>query len=108
MLEKEFVVVAIHGEGDRSIVNALQQHRNKEEAMRLMRQGVSDLPEALTAEPDESPDVVVVLRDPHHNFRLEWPVETWEEVEHWKELAGWDADKRHWQHGATVKVAIGA
>lgn len=106
MIEKEFIVVAIHGEGDRSTVNSLQHHRNKEEALRLMRQG-AEIPATLSDNPDEPPDMVVVLRDPHHNFRIEWPVETWEEVEHWKKLAGWDADKRHWQHGATVKVALG-
>lgn len=93
MITRDFVVVAIHGEGDRDTVNALQKHR-------LMTNGD-------VSEPDEAPDVVVILRDPDYSYRMEWPVDTWEEVEMWKDIAGWDKDKRHWKIGATIKVNIG-
>jgi hypothetical protein len=93
MIERTLQVVAIHGEGDRATVNALQLHRNK-------INGSQDIP-------DEPPDVIVILRDPHHNWRIEWPVETWQEVEKWKKLAGWDQTKRHWATGAVVKVKLG-
>lgn len=105
-LEKLFKVVAVHGEGDRDHVNSLQDHRNKEEVERLSRFGVQ-APVHMVVPADEPPDVVIILRDEHHQFRMEWPVETWEEVEAWKKLAGYDTDKRHWKQGAVVKVKIG-
>lgn len=95
MIEMELTVIAIHGEGDRDTVNALQDHRNKQLA-------VNPTPA------DESPDVMIVLRDIAHDFRMEWPVKTWDEVDEWKAIAGWDQAKRHWKHGAKVKVKIGA
>lgn len=90
-MKREFVVVAIHGEGDRATVNALQAHRNKV---------FSD-----TTIPDEPPDVLVVLRDGDN--RMDLPLESWAEVEEWKTLAGYDAEKRHWKSGAIVKVTLG-
>lgn len=93
MPELELTVIAIHGEGDRATVNALQAHRNR-------ISGIDTIP-------NEDPDILVVLRDATHDFRIEWPVQTWEEVEEWKKLAGWDKEKRHWKHGAMVKVKLG-
>jgi hypothetical protein len=50
---------------------------------------------------------MVILTDPSHPARrIEWPVATWDEVEEWKQRAGFDAEKRHWQHGATVTLTI--
>jgi hypothetical protein len=66
-----------------------------------------DIPASLANSPDEPPDVIIVLRDAHHNYRIDWPVETWEEVDKWKDIVGWDADKRQWKTGAVVKVQIG-
>lgn len=105
MIELDFIVIAIHGEGDRTTVNALQQHRNDEEVLRLQRSG-GTISDALTDPPDEPPDVLVILRDQYHNFRMEIPAETWDDVEEWKKLAGWDQDKRHWKTGAILKVQI--
>src|SRR3954468_9945080 len=101
VLVKEFKVLAIHGEGDRDTVNAQQNHRNNVEVRRLSAHSVQ-IPDSMLMPADEPPDVIVVLRDEHHGFRMEWPVETWEEVEKWKKLAGYDPDKRHWKHGRTV------
>lgn len=107
MIEMELTVIAIHGEGDRDTVNALQDHRNDVEARQ--RAAFNQIvPASLVMPADEPPDVMIVLRDAAHDFRMEWPVKTWEEVEEWKAAAGWDQDKRHWKHGATVKVKIGA
>jgi hypothetical protein len=101
-------VLLVHGEGDRATVNALQRHRNAVEMSNFARVNPGKpLPAQLAREPDEPPDVVVVLTDPSNPARrIEWPVATWDEVEDWKQRAGFDADKRHWQHGATVKLAI--
>src|SRR6516164_6785984 len=84
-IEKVMTVLLVHGEGDRATVNALPPH--------------------LSAPPDEPPHVTVLLVD-EDGCRLEWPVKTWDEVEDWKALAGWDAEKRHWRHGATVTLAL--
>jgi hypothetical protein len=37
---------------------------------------------------------------------VQLPLDTWDEVEELKRIVGWDADKRHWQFGRTVKVVI--
>jgi hypothetical protein len=92
-MEKELEVLCIHGEGDRATVNKLQTHRNKIAHIDTV--------------PDEQPDVVVVLRDEEHRLRIELPLVSWDEVEDWKKLAGWDAKKRHWHAGARVKVTFG-
>lgn len=105
MIEQEFIVVAVHGEGCRDTVNALQKHRNDLEVQRFAMVG-REAPEQFTADPDVSPDVTVVLRDDAHHFRIEWPVETWDEVDEWKQLIGWDPDKRHWKQGGKVIVKI--
>lgn len=94
-MNKEFVVLAVHGEGDRDTINALQAHRNTQG-----HPAVSD-------PPDEPADVVVILRDAVHSFRIEWPVTDWNEIEEWKKLIGWDAEKRHWKVGGKVTVSIG-
>jgi len=94
MIERDLVVLAVHGEGDRVTVNKLQEHRNR----------LSAIKDAA----DEPPDVIVVLRDPDQGFRIEWPVETWEEVEEWKKMVGFDKSTRHWKLGATIKVRFGA
>jgi hypothetical protein len=99
-------VLLVHGEGDRTTVNALQAHRNNIDISHFARsQPGKPVPQHLTAPPDEPPDVLVLLED-ENGRRLEWPVKTWDEVERWKELAGWDPDKRHWQHGARVTLAL--
>jgi hypothetical protein len=105
-MKQKFIVIAIHGEGDRATVNALQEHRNAVEVHRLQQASVREIPAMLTRAPDEPPDVIVILRDLHHDFRIEWPVRSWAEVERWKDLAGYDEKTRHWQHGATVEVSI--
>jgi hypothetical protein len=105
-MQKEYYVQAIHGEGDRDTVNDLQCHRNDLEVRRLQQAG-QPVPSHLTSMPDEPPDVIVVLRDPHHNHRIELPLETWDEVQRWKTLAGYDHEKRHWKHGAKVLVRFG-
>lgn len=104
-MEQEFTVVAVHGEGCRDTVNDLQKHRNNLEIQRFAQHG-REAPEQYTADPDEAPDVMIILRDDAHHFRIEWPVETWDAVEEWKTLIGWDPDKRHWKHGSKVKVTI--
>jgi hypothetical protein len=105
-VEKEFEIIAIHGEGDRDKVNELQKHRNHMDALHYQSHG-HDVPEHLNAEPDEQPDIIIVLRDVAHEFRVEWPVKTWEEVEQWKQIAGYDPKKRHWKHGAKLRVTVG-
>lgn len=105
-MDKVLKVIAVHGEGDRGVVNALQNHRNKEEAKRLASYNMP-IPPHLARDADEPPDIVVLLRDEDHKFRIEWPVQTWKEVERWKTIAGFDAEKRHWQVGANVLVTIG-
>lgn len=105
-MKREFTVVAIHGEGDRDTVNALQAHRNKVDAELYQRAG-NPVPDALVDPPDMPPDIVIVLRDTEHRTRLEWPVQNWKEVDEWKKLAGYDNEKRHWKHGAKVKVSLG-
>ena len=99
-MKKEYTVVAIHGEGDRDFVNSLQQHRNN-----VFGQNT---PDGLQAQPDEAPDVIVVLRDEQHNHRIELMLQDWEQVDYWKQLAGYDVEKRHWKTGATVKVTFAA
>ena len=108
-IEKTMTVLLVHGEGGRDYLNSLQRHRNNVELRNFAKSHPgSPLPAHLTAEPDEPPDVVVVLvDDPQHpRRRVEWPVETWDEVALWQQLAGWDPDKRHWQHGAQVELTI--
>ncbi len=90
MIERDLHVFAIHGEGDQTTVNKLQQHRND----------LADIKDVA----DEPPDVIVVLRDKDHALRIEWPVESWEEVDKWKKLAGFDKTTRQWQLGAKIKV----
>lgn len=105
-IEKVMTVLLVHGEGDRATVNALQQHRNNIEISNFARANTGKpLPPHLSAPPDEPPHVTVLLVD-EDGRRLEWPVKTWDEVEDWKALAGWDAEKRHWRHGATVTLAL--
>lgn len=104
-IELELTVIAVHGEGDRDTVNALQAGRNGADAAYYLRNG-HPVPPELANPPDEPSDVVVVLRD-DAGTRLEKIVADWDEVEQWKTLAGYDADKRHWQNGAKVKVQIG-
>jgi hypothetical protein len=96
MIEHEYIVIAVHGEGDRETVNALQTHRTA-----LDHVGTSSVSQS-----DEPPDVMILLRDEVHNKRIELPVHTWDEVEMWKEMIGWDQDKRHWKSGAKVKVGF--
>jgi len=48
----------------------------------------------------------VVLLVDADGRRVEWPVRTWDEVEQWQALAGWDPEKRHWRHGAAVTLAL--
>jgi hypothetical protein len=105
-VEKEFEIIAIHGEGDQQTVNDLQAHRNMMDMHHYKTNGMA-IPAHLESAPDEQPDIIIVLRDADHQFRIEWPVETWEEVEQWKQIAGFDPTKRHWKHGAKVKVTIG-
>ena len=105
-IEKEMIVVAVHGEGDRATVNALQKHRNAVTAATYAKAQLP-IPPALLVEPDEPPEVMVVLHDPGHSSRrVQLPLDTWDEVEELKRLVGWDADKRHWQFGRNVKVVI--
>jgi hypothetical protein len=103
-IEKTMTVLLVHGEGDRATVNALQAHRNAIEISNFARANPGKpLPQHLVVEPDEPPDVTVLLTDPAHpGRRIEWPLANWQEVEAWKELAGFDGVKRHWQTGATV------
>jgi hypothetical protein len=105
-IEKEFEILAIHGEGDRKTVNKLKQHINEIDAQHHARYNI-DLPNHLKQPVDEKPDVIIILRDNTHTFRIEWRPETWEEVEQWKKLAGYDENKRHWKHGSKIKVKIG-
>jgi len=108
-IERAFTVLLIHGEGDRDHLNTLARHRKNIELSNYTRANPGQaLPERLTAAPDEQPDVLVLLSDPQQpgGRAIEWPVRTWDEVEAWKALAGWDPAKRHWQFGATVKLAI--
>lgn len=108
-IEKEFTIIAIHGEGDQDAVNALQAHRNRLDGTvaSAPHGGAHGVPEAQPDTPKEPPDVIVIMRDDSHKHRIEWPVSTWEEVEEWKGIAGFDGDKRHWATGAIVKVTIG-
>lgn len=105
MIEHEYLVIAVHGEGDRACVNALQAHRNSVEAHRHQQYGM-DIPDSLTVEPNEPPDVIIILRDAVHEMRIEHPVKTWQEVEQWKALIGFDDQKRHWKTGVKVKVTF--
>jgi hypothetical protein len=107
-IEKTMTVLLVHGEGGRDYVNTLQRHRNAVELSAFARSNPGQpLPAHLTAEPDEPPDVMVVLVDPENPRRkVEWPVVTWDEVALWQQLAGWDPVKRHWQHGAQVTLTI--
>jgi hypothetical protein len=105
-IEKAMTVLLVHGEGDRDTVNRLQAHRNAVEVSNFARANPGrPLPAHLTAPPDEPPNVLVLLVDADGR-RLEWPVKSWDEVEAWKALAGWDPDKRHWRHGAIVKLSL--
>jgi len=105
-IEKVMTVLLVHGEGDRATVNALQRHRNNVELSNFARFNAGKpVPQHLSAEPDEPPDVVVLLVDADGR-RVEWPVRTWDEVEQWQALAGWDPEKRHWRHGAAVTLAL--
>lgn len=106
-LEMEMLVIVVHGEGDQATVNRLQDHRNSLEAMRLAKEGAASIPVRLTRAADEPPDIVIVMRDPAHDYRLEWIPKTWIEVAEWKRLIGFDEDLRRWNHGAKVKVRIG-
>lgn len=103
MIEQEYTVIAVHGEGDRDTVNSLQSHRDHVEKLRMIQNGVQ-LEEM--EKPDEPPDILIVLRDDAHDKRIEHPVFTWDEVEKWKEMIGWDQEKRHWKTGAKVKVSF--
>jgi len=108
-IEKEFFVLLVHGEGDRDHVNHLARHRRNFELSNFARLNPGQpLPARLTAEPDEHPDVTVLLQDPDlpSGRPTEWTVRTWDEIEAWKALIGWDPEKRHWRHGAKVKLAI--
>lgn len=96
MITLELTVVAIHGEGDQDTVNKLQDHRNGV--------GMTFPPPAPANEP---PDVVIVLRDEGHDVRMELIAKTWQEVDQWKKLAGYDSEKRHWKTGGKIKVKIG-
>jgi hypothetical protein len=101
-------VLLVHGEGDRETVNRLQAHRNAVEVSNFARANPGQpLPKHLVAAPDEPPNVLVLLIDTDGQ-RFECPARSWDEVEIWKQLAGWDADKRHWRHGATVKLTLGS
>ena len=102
-VDLEFTVIAIHGEGDRATVNSLQKYRDGIEMVRQAQAG-NDVPHPSV--PDEPPEVTILLRDDLHHSRMEIPVRDWDTVEKWKKIAGWDADKRHWQHGAKVKVTV--
>lgn len=107
MIEKEFTVIAIHGEGDRNTVNAMQSHRNRVDIAHYSQHSIS-IPPNLLETPDLPPDITIILRDAEtQHFRIEWTPKTWEEVEEWKGLVGYDQDKRHWKHGAKVMVKIG-
>jgi hypothetical protein len=94
MIERELTVVAVHGEGDQSTVNALQQHRYR-------------LDRIIDKVADEPPDIIVVLRDDNHTVRVDWVAQSWQEVEQWKELIGFDENTRHWKQGAKIKVRFG-
>lgn len=97
----EATVVCVHGEGDRATVNRRADRYNQA----LWRPG-----QPPPAPADEPPQVSLVLRDEygrHHPFRLEVPLDTWDEVEAAKAAIGWDAAKRHWKHGAKVRITIG-
>lgn len=103
MIEHEYTVIAVHGEGDRETVNNLQRHRNREDIMHLSMAGITKL----EPDVDEPPEVIIVLRDEAHNKRIDHPVETWAEVEWWKKTIGWDQSKRHWKLGTKIKVGFG-
>lgn len=105
MITRTLLVVAVHGEGDRDRVNADQAARNRVAAMDEARAGRTP-PPALTEPPDEPPSVLAVLRDEHHHDRIELHMTSWEDVEAFKAVAGYDAEKRHWKHGATVVLTI--
>jgi len=107
MIEREFTVIAIHGEGDQATVNTLQKHRNTEELIRLQRSGAENIPPHLSESPDEPPDIIIVMRDIHGGNRMEIPVNTWDEVREWKKLAGWNQATRQWPAGAIIKVQMG-
>jgi hypothetical protein len=99
-------VVCVHGEGDRETVNMLA--RNAGIAGMLAanpRTSVAQASDAIGA-PDAPPDVIVVLRDDGHQERIEHPVASWEEIEEWKQIAGWDPVKRYWGSGGKVKVTF--
>ncbi len=105
-IKRELIVVAVHGEGDRAKVNANRAALNRAQKIEFGRRGL-DAPKGLDDEPDEPGQVTVVLRDDHSHDRIELHFNSWEEIEAWKKLSGWDAEKGHWIAGGKVKLSIG-
>lgn len=107
MIEREMTVIAIHGEGDRAAI--VLRSVSDAEAKELLAS-----PDALDGRLQAvAPEVTVVLADAE-GHRLELKLRSWGEVEVMKGLAGFDMSpdrngkpKRHWQHGAKIKVTIG-
>jgi hypothetical protein len=64
---------AVHGEGDRTKVNGLAKNAR---IAGLTSQGMSPAQAVAAAgEPDQPPDITVVIRDPAPGgIRIEWPV----------------------------------
>jgi hypothetical protein len=100
-------VLCVHGEGDRGTVNTLA--KNARVTGLQAARGISAAQAVAEAgEPDEPPDIIVLLRDPAGKIRIEWPVATGQEAEAWKQLVGWDPALRFWKSGARLTVTIAA
>lgn len=105
-ITRKFNVAAIHGEANREKLNADKKALNQISKTEHARARVA-APAHLDTEPDEQPQVLVVLRDDNHHDRIELHLTTWEEVEEMKKLAGYDRNKHHWKTGGTVSITVG-
>src|SRR5207244_10036121 len=92
---RELTVIAIPGEGDRTAA-ALATLSDSE---------LRDTAKVARAKAEIKPDVVVVLRDDSSTIELR--LADWDEVDQLKAIAGYDTERRHWRHDASVKIAIG-
>ena len=102
-IETVMTVIAVHGEGDRDKVNRLE-HFNQ----RVQRGvGGQPVPEDLIPVPDVAPEVMLVLLDPDDRYRrVQFKLDTWEQVEEAKKLVGWDQEKSQWVFGKQIKISI--
>ncbi len=106
-ITRVLTVLAIHGEGDREAYAAY--HLKATHSEKELSELAAGNPEELVRRKQAiAPDVLVICHDPagDGNRRVELRLHSWPEVDELKRLTGWDPDKRHWRHGAQIKLTL--